>query len=143
MSSKTPIFVTGATGKHSRLALRSRRHIIGTTNLNASGPCQCQCLLSRFRRLHHDIGYIGGAVLSSLLNHPRSDTFDITALIRSPEKANTLNDKFGVKAVVGSHAELDKIEELAEGSHVVFHLVCTYCMSLLSRHRLTASVGRC
>ncbi|PIL36717.1 hypothetical protein GSI_00406 [Ganoderma sinense ZZ0214-1] len=80
MSSKTPIFITGATG------------------------------------------YIGGAVLASLLNHPSSNTFEITALVRSPEKAKTLNDKFGVKAIVGTHSEHDKIEKLVEDNHVIFHL---------------------
>ncbi|KAI1792972.1 NAD(P)-binding protein [Ganoderma leucocontextum] len=67
-------------------------------------------------------GYIGGAVLARLLNHPSRDTFEITALVRSPEKAKTLNHKFGVNAVVGTHAEYDKIEKLAEDSHVIFHL---------------------
>nr|VWO98122.1 Protein RecA (Recombinase A) [Ganoderma boninense] len=67
-------------------------------------------------------GYIGGAVLASLLNHPSSDTFEITALVRSSEKAKILNDKFGVKVVVGTHSEHDKIEKIVEDSHVVFHL---------------------
>ena len=69
------------------------------------------------------IGYIGGAVLARLLNHPNRDAFAITALVRSPEKAKTLRDTFGVKAIVGTHDEHDKIEKLAEDSHVIFHLV--------------------
>ena len=33
-------------------------------------------------------GYIGGSVLSRLLEHPSASTFDITVLVRSEEKAN-------------------------------------------------------
>ncbi|TFK91161.1 NAD-P-binding protein [Polyporus arcularius HHB13444] len=80
MASKTPIFLTGATG------------------------------------------YIGGAVLARLLNHPNASTFAITALVRNAEKAKVLESKFGVKAVVGNHEEFDKVESLAENAHVVFNL---------------------
>ncbi|OBZ72502.1 Uncharacterized protein C2A9.02 [Grifola frondosa] len=64
-------------------------------------------------------GYIGGAVLERLLAHPSVGTFDITALVRSPEKAKLL-ETFGVKPVVGSLTELDKLAALAEQAHVVF-----------------------
>ncbi|RPD82721.1 NAD-P-binding protein [Lentinus tigrinus ALCF2SS1-7] len=80
MATKTPIFLTGATG------------------------------------------YIGGAVLARLLSHPSASTFDITVLVRNAEKAKILESKFPVKAVVGSHQELDKVESLAENAHVVFEL---------------------
>ncbi|KAI0787434.1 NAD(P)-binding protein [Fomes fomentarius] len=67
-------------------------------------------------------GYIGGAVLARLLKHPNASKFDITALVRNADKAKILQSQFGVKAVVGTHQELDKIQALAEQSHVVFHL---------------------
>ncbi|KAI0737098.1 NAD(P)-binding protein [Daedaleopsis nitida] len=67
-------------------------------------------------------GYIGGAVLAKLLSHPSANTFDITALVRNADKAKILESKFAVKAVVGTHQELDKIHDLAVQSHVVFHL---------------------
>ncbi|EJF64808.1 NAD(P)-binding protein [Dichomitus squalens LYAD-421 SS1] len=67
-------------------------------------------------------GYIGGAVLARLLSHPSANTFEITTIVRSAEKAKILKEKFGVNAIVGTHAEHDKIESLAENSHVVFHL---------------------
>ncbi|RPD64772.1 NAD(P)-binding protein [Lentinus tigrinus ALCF2SS1-6] len=60
-------------------------------------------------------GYIGGAVLARLLNHPSSNTFDII-------HPNILLTKFGIKTVVGTHQELDKVESLAEGAHVVINL---------------------
>ncbi|KZT03271.1 NAD(P)-binding protein [Laetiporus sulphureus 93-53] len=64
-------------------------------------------------------GYIGGAVLARLLKHPSAETFDITVLTRDANKAKKL-ETFGVKAVVGTHDDLDKLESLAEQSHVVF-----------------------
>ncbi|OCH93048.1 NAD-P-binding protein [Obba rivulosa] len=65
-------------------------------------------------------GYIGGQVLTRLLAHPSASTFDITAIVRSPEKAQLLESKFGVKTVVGHHGELDKLEQLASQAHIVF-----------------------
>ncbi|RPD59610.1 NAD-P-binding protein [Lentinus tigrinus ALCF2SS1-6] len=67
-------------------------------------------------------GYIGGSVLVRLLEHPSAETFDITVLVRSAEKAKILESQFGVKAVVGTHQDLNKIESLVENAHVVFHL---------------------
>ncbi|RDX57050.1 NAD-P-binding protein, partial [Lentinus brumalis] len=54
------------------------------------------------------------------LAHPLARTFDITALVRNPESGKILESKFGVKAVVGSLKDLDKLTELAEGAHLVF-----------------------
>ncbi|CDO71823.1 hypothetical protein BN946_scf184939.g47 [Trametes cinnabarina] len=68
-------------------------------------------------------GYIGGSVLQRLLQHPKASTFQITTLVRSPQKAKTLNAEFGVEAVVGSYAELDKLAELSEQADVVFSCV--------------------
>ncbi|CCM05825.1 uncharacterized protein FIBRA_08059 [Fibroporia radiculosa] len=65
-------------------------------------------------------GYIGGSVLTRLLHHPSAATFDITVFVRSAEKAKLLEEKFGVKAVVGTHADSDKLEAFAEQSHVIF-----------------------
>ncbi|KAI0696908.1 NAD(P)-binding protein [Cytidiella melzeri] len=64
-------------------------------------------------------GYIGGSVLAHLLKHPSKETFDITVLVRSADKANRL-EKFGVKPVVGSYHDTALVEELAEKAHVVF-----------------------
>ena len=67
-------------------------------------------------------GYIGGTVLSRLLSHPSRDTFEITALVRSEDKAKKL-ETFGVKTVVGSFTDLPLVERLAENAHVVFSTV--------------------
>ena len=62
-------------------------------------------------------------MLARLLEHPSTDTFDITVLVRDANKAQILESQFGVNAVVGTHQDLDKIESLVENAHAVFHLV--------------------
>lgn len=63
-------------------------------------------------------------MLSRLLSHPSKDTFDITVLVRSEEKAKKL-ESFGVKTVLGSYKDLALAEKLAEDAHVLFSLVRT------------------
>ncbi|GBE86900.1 NAD-P-binding protein [Sparassis crispa] len=65
-------------------------------------------------------GYVGGAILTRLLVHPSAKTLDITVFLRSAEKARLLEADFGVKAVVGTLAELDKLEANAAAAHAVF-----------------------
>ena len=67
-------------------------------------------------------GYIGGSVLTRLLEHPNVNSFQITTLVRSPEKAEKLKS-LGVNAVIGSLLELDKVEKLASEADVVFATV--------------------
>lgn len=61
-------------------------------------------------------------MLSRLLSHPNKDTFEITALVRSEEKAKKL-ESFGVKTVIGSYEDMALVERLAEDAHVVFSCV--------------------
>ncbi|KAI0924180.1 hypothetical protein AcW2_005133 [Taiwanofungus camphoratus] len=63
-------------------------------------------------------GYIGGAILTRLLNHPSASKLDITALVRNSEKARRL-ESFGIKTVIGSHSDLDKLETLSSQAHIV------------------------
>ncbi|RDB19487.1 Uncharacterized protein C2A9.02 [Hypsizygus marmoreus] len=63
-------------------------------------------------------GYLGGSVLIRLLNHPDIASVNITALVRSPEKAEKLKP-LGVNAVLGSHSDLALLEKLASESDVV------------------------
>lgn len=70
----------------------------------------------------HTTGYVGGAVLTRLLAQPDADKYEITALVRSPEKAKKL-EAFGVKPVVGSIQDVALLTGLAEQAHVVFSLV--------------------
>ncbi|PSS36755.1 hypothetical protein PHLCEN_2v1386 [Hermanssonia centrifuga] len=64
-------------------------------------------------------GYVGGTVLHRLLTHLSADTFEITVLVRSEEKAKKL-ESFGVKPVVGSTKDVVLLEGLVEQAHVVF-----------------------
>ncbi|KAF9565249.1 NAD(P)-binding protein [Agrocybe pediades] len=63
-------------------------------------------------------GYIGGSVLARFLAHPDFPSFNITTLVRSPEKAEKLK-ALGVEAVVGSHSDEKLVEVLAAKSDVV------------------------
>ncbi|KAJ7227111.1 hypothetical protein GGX14DRAFT_693137 [Mycena pura] len=69
-------------------------------------------------------GYIGGTVLTRLLDHHLQRTFSITLLVRSFEKAALLNRTFGQKynlrAIVGSNSDLELLRELAANADVVF-----------------------
>ncbi|KAI9463255.1 hypothetical protein BJY52DRAFT_1350476 [Lactarius psammicola] len=65
-------------------------------------------------------GYIGGSVLQRLLDHPKTDTFEITALARNADKAKLLNT-LGIDTVVTSLSDLDKLTELAAASDVIIH----------------------
>ncbi|TFK49795.1 NAD(P)-binding protein [Heliocybe sulcata] len=64
-------------------------------------------------------GYLGGSVLQRLLSHSEASSFEITVLVRNAEKAKLL-ETFGVKALLGSHSDLDKLETAAASSDVVF-----------------------
>src|ERR1700678_1300926 len=90
MSTKTNIFLTGATGKFT-----TPRHLC---------PPEADCA----PRKHE--GYIGGSVLSRFLKHPDASSFNITVLVRSPEKAEKLK-AFEVNPVVGSHSDTPLVEK--------------------------------
>jgi hypothetical protein len=63
-------------------------------------------------------GYIGGSVLLRFLKHPDASSFNITVLVRSPEKAEKLK-AFGINPVVGSHSDTPLVEELTAQADVV------------------------
>jgi hypothetical protein len=99
MAPKTHIFFTGATGM-------------------LMYPEPCNPLTDTWLTL----GYIGGSVLQRLLNHPKRDAFEITALVRSADKATVLNT-IGVNTVIASLFDFDKVAELAANSNVVIDTV--------------------
>jgi len=65
-------------------------------------------------------GYIGGSVLQRLLDHPKRDAFEITALVRNADKAKVLNN-LGVNTVVASLFDFDKVAELSANANVVIN----------------------
>ncbi|KAA1475300.1 NAD(P)-binding protein [Dentipellis sp. KUC8613] len=66
-------------------------------------------------------GYIGGTVLQLLLEHPKRDTFEITAYLRSAEKAKKL-ETFGVHTALGSLDDVDKLEDVASKANVILNI---------------------
>ncbi|KIP10517.1 hypothetical protein PHLGIDRAFT_232441 [Phlebiopsis gigantea 11061_1 CR5-6] len=67
-------------------------------------------------------GYLGGSVLARLLEHPAASSYEITALVRSQEKAKKL-EPFGVKTAIGTIQDLDLLEKLASEAHIVFSII--------------------
>ncbi|KAI9061105.1 NAD-P-binding protein [Trametes sanguinea] len=65
-------------------------------------------------------GYIGASILQALLRRPDAKTFEISTLVRDPAKAKVI-EELGVKTVVGSFTDQDKLSALAEDAHVVIH----------------------
>jgi len=65
-----------------------------------------------------EIGYVGGSVLAKFLDHPSFASFNITALIRSPAKAEKLRT-LGVNTVVGSNSDLQLLRTLAQDADFV------------------------
>ena len=63
-------------------------------------------------------GYIGSSALSAFLDHPKRDTFEITVLIRSAEKADKLK-QFGITTIVGSHLDEGLFVKLASETDVL------------------------
>lgn len=98
------------------------------TSIFLLGPTGMCSSTSRFTLQRNDelyyqcSGYLGSSVLSRLLAHPRRNTFVITVLVRSEEKARKLQD-FGVTAVVGSIKDAALVARLTEEAHVVFNVV--------------------
>ncbi|KAH9902739.1 NAD-P-binding protein [Cubamyces lactineus] len=76
-------------------------------------------------------GYISGSVLERLLAHPKAAEFEITSLVRSPEKAKVIKDKFGVNTIVGTHAEHDKLTQLAANADIVISVTDSDDMSAI------------
>ncbi len=85
-------------------------------------------------------GYIGGSVLARLLEHPNASAFDITVFVRDARKAGIAESKFGLKAIVGTLADEDKLESLAENAHIVFS--CVRMVPHYFAHMLTVFILR-
>lgn len=67
-------------------------------------------------------GYIGGSVLIRFLDRLDTDSIELTALVRSPVKAEKLK-QLGVHAVVGTLEDDGLLEQLASDADVVIDTV--------------------
>jgi len=66
-------------------------------------------------------GYIGGSILTALLQHSNASNFHITALIRGVDERVKKLALLNVTPIVGSNESFDIIEKVATESHVVIH----------------------
>jgi nucleoside-diphosphate-sugar epimerase len=66
-------------------------------------------------------GYIGGSILTSLLQHPNAGNFNITALIRGDTDRIKKLTSLNVTPIIGSNESFEILEKAAKDSHVVIH----------------------
>lgn len=66
-------------------------------------------------------GYIGGSVLDRLIAHPDQKSWDIISYSRNAEKAEVLLSRFGIKSIIGTLDENQKIEDAAAMADIVIH----------------------
>jgi nucleoside-diphosphate-sugar epimerase len=66
-------------------------------------------------------GYIGGSILTALLQHPNASNFKINALIRGDDERVKKLASLHVKPLVGSNESFEIIEKAATESHIVIH----------------------
>ncbi|KAG5644376.1 hypothetical protein DXG03_008604 [Asterophora parasitica] len=80
-------------------------------------------------------GYIGGSILVRFLDRQDFPSLNITALVRSPEKAQKLQG-LGINAVTGSFEDLALVEKLASEADIVINA------GLQRRHQGTGVVPK-
>ncbi|KAK1225593.1 hypothetical protein PQX77_011451 [Marasmius sp. AFHP31] len=65
-------------------------------------------------------GYIGGSVLTRLLDLPGARSkFNFRAIVRSSDKAKKLEDLFDVQAILGSHSDRELVERESSQADIV------------------------
>ena len=73
-------------------------------------------------------GFIGGRVVDALLGHG----YDVTALVRSPERAAHLRDR-GVTLAPGDVTDLESVRKAVEGQDSVCHIAAYYQLGVRER----------
>ncbi|KAL0569750.1 hypothetical protein V5O48_012211 [Marasmius crinis-equi] len=97
--SKTIVLITGATGE-------AENHLESPQPEPDTGI--------------HTSGYIGGSVLSRLLNLPDAQSkHEFRAVVRDAVKAKKLADGFGVTPIIGSHSDQKLIAKAAAEADVI------------------------
>ncbi|KAJ8091527.1 hypothetical protein PM082_024448 [Marasmius tenuissimus] len=98
---KIVVLITGATGQESYFSIRFVRSSLGLFYLS---------------------GYIGGSVLSALLDLRKKESdhnLEFRAIVRDATKAKQLKDEFGVETVVGSQSDEELTSREAEKADVL------------------------
>ncbi|KAI0789838.1 NAD(P)-binding protein [Abortiporus biennis] len=93
-------------------------------------------------------GYVGGSILARLLAPSYKQKLNITALVRSKEKAQIFETKFGINTIVGTLEDDNILEEAAYNAHIVINSAnCDHLKSarailrgLKRRHETTGDV---
>ncbi|PPR05405.1 hypothetical protein CVT24_008019 [Panaeolus cyanescens] len=87
----------------------------------ATGEMGCKWAFSATKQV---LGYVGSTVLSRLLDHPDSQNFAITALVRTLPAAEKL-ESLGVKTLIGSYHDTDLsfLTEAAANADIVITMV--------------------
>ncbi len=70
------------------------------------------------------IGYIGGTILSRLIEHKDYKNFDITILLR-PSRSPAGYEALGLKVISGNHSDSALLRAQAAAADVVFATVCS------------------
>jgi len=69
-------------------------------------------------------GYIGGSVVSRLIDHPTHKHSEIVVLVRpSKQNKSSVLESLGLKPVIGTNDELDILTEQSSQSDIVFSCV--------------------
>jgi len=73
-------------------------------------------------------GFIGGRMVERLLD----DGWDVSALVRSPERAARIRDR-GATLVLGDVTEPETFEDAVKGADALFHLAAYYALGVSDR----------
>jgi nucleoside-diphosphate-sugar epimerase len=66
-------------------------------------------------------GYIGGSILTALLQHSNAGNFNITALIRGDNERIKKLTSLNITPIIGSNDSFEIIEKAAKESHITIH----------------------
>lgn len=66
-------------------------------------------------------GYIGGSILGRLIEHPARGSHSVICYLRNEDKAKILTEQLGIKTIIGTLDDTEKIENAAVEADVVIH----------------------
>ncbi len=112
----TPIYI-----RQSGCSISSVRHYVESQHI-LYWSNRCVAIAYVATRTETTKGYIGGTILSRLIEHKDSKKFDITILLR-PTRSPAGYEALGLKTVSGSDSDLALLRAQAAEADVVFATV--------------------
>ncbi|PBK97857.1 hypothetical protein ARMGADRAFT_922794 [Armillaria gallica] len=109
----TPIYI-----RQSGCSISSIRHYVESQHI-LYWSNRCVAIAYLLTRTDTTKGYIGGTILSRLIEHKDSKNFDITILLR-PTRSSAGYEALGLKTVSGSDADLSLLRAQAAAADVIF-----------------------